>query len=595
MAQSLIEVILIIALGIGAQWLSWRLRLPAILLLIMTGIVVGPIMGILRPQLLFGHLFFPAVSVSVAIILYEGGLSLKFSELKKIQSVVWRLTTFTVFLTWTMIALAAVFFLGFSLNWALLLGAILVVTGPTVIGPLIRSLRLSNRIGSILKWEAMLNDPIGAVLAILVYEAITMGGFHQAASLTILGIIKTILFGSLLGSVGAWLLTISLKRYWIPDYLQSAISLMLALVVFGISNMIQHESGLLAVTLMGLLLANQRTIDVGHIISFKENLRVLLISSLFIVLAAHLELSVIFPIGWREVLFILFIIFFVRPVAILLSTWRVGISGREKTFLAFMAPRGIVAAAVSSVLALELVSAGAYGAERIAGLTFLVVIVTVIFYGLIAPFLARYLGIASPNPQGVIILGAHKWARKIGVAIKQEGFPVLLVDSNPGNVLSAHQDGLNAYCGDFLSDQIIDQLNLDGIGHLLALTPNDSTNSLAALHFLDFFGRSEIFRLPVMQKPGAGDHNLSSRTYGRVLFKSEATYTKLNKLFLEQGSVEKVQVLDSFSLDDFENTYGKEALILFVIENKTTLKIVTADRAPHIHSNSELLILRSKK
>jgi len=340
----LVELVLILVIGVTAQWLAWRLRLPSILLLLVFGFVAGPITGLLNPDKLLGNLLFPWISVSVAIILFEGGLSLKFRELKKTGGVVRNLVLIGVPITWAVTTWSAWTILGLDFKLALLLGAILVVTGPTVIGPLLRHLRPSSRISSILKWEAIINDPLGVILAILVFEAILAGGFQVEPQTLLMGLLKTSVIGIALGVIAALMMVFLLKRYLIPDYLQSAVSLMMAVGVFSLSNQFQAESGLLAVTVMGILIVNQKDIDIQHIIEFKENLRVLLISSLFIILAARLDLIYLTHIEWSSWIFLAILVFVARPLAVLISTLGSGLNWKEKLFLSWMAPRGIIAA-----------------------------------------------------------------------------------------------------------------------------------------------------------------------------------------------------------------------------------------------------------
>ena len=270
----------IIVLGVIAQWLAWRLQLPAILLLLVFGFLAGPGTGLLRPDELFGDLLFPVVSLSVAIILFEGSLSLKFHELRDGGAVVARLTTIGIAVTWLLASTAAHVAVGLSLPIALLLGAILVVTGPTVIIPLLRQVRPVGRVGSVVKWEGIVNDPIGAILAVLVFEAVVASGAGMP-SILIAGVLKALLLGSLLGLLGAALLVAILRYYAVPDSLQNSVATMLVVVVFLVSNAVQSESGLLAVTVMGIALANQRLAAIRHIYEFKENLRVILIAGPF--------------------------------------------------------------------------------------------------------------------------------------------------------------------------------------------------------------------------------------------------------------------------------------------------------------------------
>jgi len=287
----LIGLASIVVIGIAAQWLSWRLRLPAIFLLLLAGFLAGAVTGWIDPDALLGEALFPVVSLSVAIILFEGGLSLDIAELAKIGRVVRNLASIGVVATWGLAAVSAYFLLGFDLRLSVLLGAILVVTGPTVIIPLLRHIQPTAKLGSAIRWEGIVNDPIGAILAVLVFNAIVVGELQGGMSAAAVGVVKALFAGGALGLLGAGLIVVLLKRYWVPDYLQSTVTLAVVLAVFSLADLVLSESGLLAVTVMGSALASQKVVTVRHIIEFKENLRVLLISALFIILAARMPLQ----------------------------------------------------------------------------------------------------------------------------------------------------------------------------------------------------------------------------------------------------------------------------------------------------------------
>ena len=377
--EALIGLASVLLLGVGAQWLAWRLRLPSILLLLVLGFLAGPITGFLHPDEIFGEALFPIVSLSVAIILFEGGLTLRLSELPAVGKPMGLLISVGALITWAVAAVAAHYIVGMTWSLSVLLGAILIVTGPTVIGPLLRQIRPTGNVGTILKWEGILIDPVGAVLAVLVFEAILEGEFGQgqAAGAILGGVVETLLIGVALSFLGAAILIIFLRRYWIPDYLQNSVSLMVALSLFALSNVLHPESGLLTVTLMGVLLANQKWVTVKHIVEFKENLQVLLIGGLFILLSSRLDLQSLLAMGWREFAFLAVLIFIARPLSVFASTMGSNFENRSRIFLSWMAPRGIVAASVASLFAFELSVAGVEGAEQLVSMTFLVIIGTV--------------------------------------------------------------------------------------------------------------------------------------------------------------------------------------------------------------------------
>lgn len=566
----------ILVVGICARWLAWWLRLPAILLLLLGGLAAGPVTGLLAPDALFGSLLLPIVSLSVAIILFEGGLSLRFRDLPHIGRVLRNLVSVGAAVTWVFGTIAAYALAGLDLKLALLLGAILVVTGPTVITPLLRDIRPTGQVGSILRWEGIVIDPIGATLAVLVFEGIVAGEFRQAATLVALGIVKTLAIGGILGFLGARALMLILKPFWAPDFLHNPLALMIVITVFTLANVLQDESGLLAVTVMGVLLANQKTVSIRHIVEFKENLRVLLISSLFILLAARLQLDDLTKLGLGSVAFLALLILVARPAAVALSTLGSELNWRERLFLAWMAPRGIVAAAVSSIFALHLAEAGYVQAERIVPLTFLVIIGTVALYGLTAGPVARWLRIAEANPQGVLIVGAYAWARPIASLLQTAGFRVLLVDTNLANIAAARMAGLPAYHGSILAEHALEEMPLDGIGRLIAWTPNDEVNALAALQGAELFGRAEVYQLPPKDMGNNQAAVMPQHLRGRLLFNKGLTYPILTERFADGAIVKKTPLTKEFDYQAFQAHYGSSAVPLFVIEATGNLLVCAA-------------------
>lgn len=566
----------ITVLGIGAQWLAWRFKFPSILFLLILGFVAGPVTGFLDPNELFGDLLLPVVSLSVAIILFEGGLNLRISELREIGKVVRNLVTVGILVTWILIAFFAYFILQLHLQMSVLLGAILVVTGPTVILPLLRHVRPAGRLSNIIKWEGIVNDPVGAVLGVLVFEAILGGTISEAGGVFFWGIVKTIFLGSLIGVVGAGIMVVVLRRYWVPDFLQESVMLMLVVIVFVLSNKLQAESGLFSVTLMGIVLANQKKIAIQQILQFKENLRVLIISSLFILLAARLKLEVLNQINLNSLLFVAALLLLVRPLIGLLSTMRSALNWRERVFISWMAPRGIVAASVSSIFALRLAETGFPQTEYLVPITFLVIVVTVAVYGLTASPIARWLGVANTNPQGALIIGAHVWAREIASTLQAEGFKVILVDTNRFNEYHARMQGLPTYHGSILSENIMNEIDLVGIGRLLALTPNDEANSLAALHFAELFDSSEVYQL--VPETATEDEEFSPQYLrGRFLFGKGLDFLYLSKRFADGGIMKKTRLSEDFDYEDFQKQYGETAVPMFLITEQKTLRVFSAD------------------
>lgn len=589
--QILIGLVGIIIFGVGAQWLAWRTKLPAILLLLIAGILAGPVTGLLNPDVLMGDLLGPFISISVGIILFEGGLSLRFSELRDIGGAVIKLVSIGVIVNWIISSVFAYFLFGLDTELAILLGAILVVTGPTVIIPLIRQVRPTGQVGAVLKWEGIVIDPIGAMLAVLVFEAIFTSSLGEATSLALANIFKTIFFGALIGLAGAGLIYILLKRYMLPDFLQNPVTFMVVLTVFALSNLFQHESGLLATTVMGIALANQKSARIQHIVEFKENLRVLLLSALFILLAGRVELSeLVSHLNWAALAFVGILILVARPLSVYLSTIGSKLNNKEKIFLSWMAPRGVVAASISALFAIELVQNGYSEAEQLVPIVFIIIISTVAVYGLTAPALARYLGVAKPVPRGFLILGAHEWARKIASLLDRFGFKVLLADSNWSNINKARQKGLDTYYGNLLAEYAIDEINLDGIGKLLAVTPNDEVNSLAVIRFAEIFGTSEVFQLPAVAKAQQKEREVPDKLSGRILFDPGLNFEKFCKAIENGATLETIEQDENPNLSDPDQE-SEGAIPLFILTKSGEAMPVTVDHTPTPSAGDKVILL----
>lgn len=575
-------------LGLLAQWLAWRLRLPAILLLLGFGMLLGLLV---RPDELLVELtgsddpmvgpklLFPIVSLAVAAILFEGGLTLKFSELKSSGAIVVRLVTVGALVTWVLASLAAWLLLGLDPRLAALLGAILVVTGPTVVMPLLRHIRPSRRIASIVKWEGIVIDPVGAVLAVLVFRHLFGQEANGSAVATMENLAKTLASGVLIGAGAALLLAQAVRRYWLPDFLHGAMFLAVALAAFAASNWLQPESGLITVTLMGIVLANRRDIRVNHVLEFKEHLGILLISMLFIVLGSRLQVADLVAVGPKGLVFLALLILVIRPAAVLLSTVRSPLTFQERLFLAFLAPRGIVAASVASVFAFELVAMSNHAdlqAAEIVPLTFFVIVGTVSVYGLLSGPLARRLKLADPDPRGILFAGAEQWVRDIARVLREEGFPILLVDTNYANVAKAKMEGLPADCCSILSEHVRDELDLSGIGRLLAMTLNDEVNTMAVRELVHQFGRANVYQLASRERGSGKRVSIAEHLRGRKLFGEQVYHDAIALRLAAGGVVKKTQLTRSFSYDDFERRHGTNAILLFVIDEERRLLIRTA-------------------
>ena len=587
----LVALALIGFAGVAAQWTAWRLRLPSILLLLVVGLALGPGFEIIEPRALFGSALDPMISLAVAVILFEGGLTLKLKELGENAAVITRLLTVGVVVTWGLATAAAHLVAGVPIETALVLGAILTVTGPTVIGPLLRQIRPRGPAEPIAKWEGIVVDVVGATLAVLVLHAVVegagAGGARHTLSTAALDLGRTALVGTLVGVAGAWILGLALRKHLVPDELESPLSLGFVLLAFAGADSLAHESGLLAVTLMGFILANRSDLSVHHIVEFKENLRVLLISTLFIVLAATVEVDAMLATGWRGVAFVATLILLVRPACVLASTLGTRLPGRERAFLAMLAPRGIVAAAVSSLFAIRLQEVDAPGAELMAPLAFIVIIGTVAFYGLTAGPIARRLGISDPNAQGTLIAGAGPFARELERALRAQAIEVILVDSNRAAVRAASMDGARARRGSILSSSFLEGLQLGGTGRFIGLTANDEVNALAAAHFSSLYGRAAVFQAATAE--GAGDE-IRKDLRGRVLLGDDHSLASLDVQVRRGATIKATNLTEEFTLEDFSAEHGDDSTPIGVMDDGR-LDLFTSDHNPEAGAGTVYLAL----
>lgn len=568
----------IVSLGIAAHWLAWVFRIPAIVLLLVFGFVVGPITGFIKPDEVMGSLLPPFVSLSVAVILFEGGLSLKYKDIKSVSPVLARLLTIGVLVSWLITSVSARLFLGLDWSLSFMMGGILTVTGPTVVIPLLRHIRLSGKTAALLKWEGITIDPVGATLAVLIFEAVRAKEAAISFSGMLIELGQTLAIGCVLGAIAAMVIVFLMKRYWIPDYLEGPFTLMIVFIVFALSNHFQHESGLLTVTVMGIILANQKYVSMSHILEFKENLTLILLSLLFIILSARLTIYDFEKIDFGALLFAMSIIVAARPLSVFLSSIGSSIKLKEKVFLACVAPRGIVAASVASVFALELGKSGYTGTEKIVPVTFFVIMLTVLVYGFSAPIIARRLRLVNPNPQGILMAGCHSWARKIALALKKEGVPVILVDTNMANVSSARMSGLYSHLASVLSSHFIEIEDFGDIRRILCLTSNDELNTLACSRFREFFGSRETYQLPYRED--LRFEAIPFETRGRLLFRRDLTFSKIAEMSDGDPVIRVTKLTSEFDFKTFVSMSDEHTYPAILIRKNGNVEIFTTDESP---------------
>ena len=590
----MLELSGIIILGILAQWVAWRLKIPAILPLILIGLLVGPIASEflsedgtkwIQPIYENGRGLFPGeslfyfVSLAISIILFEGGLTLKLSEIKNVGPVISKLITLGSIVTFFSAAIAAHFI--FKLSWEIsyLFSALIIVTGPTVITPILRNIPLKKDVSAVLKWEGILIDPIGALVAVLVFEFISVEAGGEFTKTAFIEFGKIVLFGSTFGFTFAHALNFAINKNWIPHYLLNVFSLAAVLGVFVLSDNFAHESGLLAVVVMGMVLGNSNSTYLKELLYFKESLSVLLISILFILLAANINFEDLMLIyNWETAILFAIVVFVIRPIGVFLCTYGSSLKLNEKLFISWVGPRGIVAAGIASLFGLKLAKNGIPGAEYITPLVFMIVLGTVLLNATTARFFAKIAGVFLDKSEGILIIGASKFSRLIAEYLKLNDRHVVLVDSNKENIDKAKQIGLEAINTSIYSDTIFDDIELSDVGYLLALTGNSNINVYAIEKFKKQFGENGSFRLVSkkemsdVSKPKEG---LFSQTDDYInIIETTQKYPSINEVELDSKETFKEYMKktnnDINRIPLFLKTYNGELQIISSTKNNNT-------------------------
>ncbi|MFW6092693.1 MAG: cation:proton antiporter [Pseudomonadota bacterium] len=528
--ESLItKLALIGVLGAAAQWVAWRLRMPAIVILLAAGFIAGPVTGVLDPQADFGQLLRPLVALAVALILFEGGLSLNFAEIGETSTAVRRLVTLGAAITFTLGATAAHFIAGLTWPTALILGAILVVTGPTVVIPLLRNARLEPRAAALLRWEAILADPVGALLAVLVFETVLVMNAELGAGELLVKAGGAAVWAVLGGYVLGRALMRAFVQGHVPEYLKAPMVVTAVLGTYAVSDLMLEESGLLTVTVLGMTIGNARNASLAELRRFKELVSILLVSGVFVILTATLDISTLAALAPHDALFLVAVLFVVRPAAVLLSTPFSGVPWRERLLAAWIAPRGVVAVAVSGLFAVTLTTQGIPDGQRLVALTFAVVVVTVVLHGFTLAPLARLLRLGASGPEGVLIVGGSPWTTALAEQLQAMELPVTIIDRNWSHLRDARYQGIDVFYGEILSELATHHLNWSRFGYLIAATDNDAYNALVCTDMGSELGRGNVFEIGRGEDDGEDMHTLAVTLGGAPLLNGIGGYRSLNQ------------------------------------------------------------------
>ncbi len=581
----------IIILGILAQWFAWKIKVPAILPLIIIGLLVGPISTyfthnglkwiepMYKPELHHGlfpeDLLFSFVTLSIGIILFEGGMTLKIKEIKGIGPVIAKMLFWGVIVTFFGGAISVHYI--FGLNWTVsyLFSSLIIVTGPTVIAPILRNISLNRNVATILKWEGILIDPIGALIAIIVFEFVVAGeGGHFLGQHAFKSFAKIVITGLSVGFTAAYFLYYLLKYKLIPDYLINIFTLALVLGVFIASDFLAVESGILSVVVMGMVLTNLKFEGLDHILHFKESLSILLISILFILLAANIDIKDLEYIwNWKVAILFALLILVIRPLMVFISTYKSGLNFNEKLFISWVGPRGIVAAGIASLFGMKLTGV-IPGAELLTPLVFMVVLGTVLINASTAKFIAKWLGVSVEKKDGVLIIGACKASRLIAKYLLDHGKHVVLLDKNKVAVFKAKEMGIEAFEADIFEDDLDEIIELNDIGYILAFTASSDVNNEVLKKYKDKFGESGAYRLITAEEMKQGKTDLEDN-----IFSYNDDFINIVEIARDYPDIHEVEIS---SKEDFMEklktiNHNKSTIPLFLIDSKNNFKVIPAD------------------
>ncbi|MES5265007.1 cation:proton antiporter [Priestia megaterium] len=598
MEPMLIHITLVVGLGVLSQWLAWRFKLPAIVVMSIIGLLTGPILGLIDPKAQFAQLFDPFVSIAVAVILFEGSLNLDMREVRGIEKPVFRIVTLGAMLAWILGSLAAHYIADLSWAVAIVIGGLFIVTGPTVILPLLRQAKLKPKPAAILKWEGIIVDPFGALLAVFSFEIVQFLVLREVSGKTILfffaASIIAVLIGWLLGRGIGWMF----QKGHIPEYLKSPVVFIVVIACFTIADEIKHETGLLAVTAMGITLANMHISSISDMRHFKENISVLLTSTIFIMLTAGLTMKTITEIfHWNIILFVLLMLFIVRPVSIFLSTVGTDLSIKEKILIGWIAPRGIVALTVSSYFAKVLIDEGFKDASILTTLTFALVFATVCAHGFSLSWLAKKLDLSIGEEPGILLVGSNDFTVAFASKLKQLGYPVLVADSSWKRLRVARRAEVDVYHGEVLAEQTEYHLDLTPYEYVIAATELDAYNALVCTAFLQDMGRNNVFQLSIRNQEDSREDvdEIMHTVRGRMLFKKGITWEFLHHKMEHGYTIYNTKITDEYTYETYLEEKSDDSLLLAVSKQGKALNFFAHDQEINVNAGDTVLSLQPLK
>lgn len=579
-------------IGVGAQWLAWRLNLPAIVLMLLAGVIIGPVMGVFDPARDIGPMMAPMISIAVAIILFEGGMTLNFHSLRDAATGVMRLVVIGAPVGWLLSTLALRYGAGLSWEAASVFGGIMIVTGPTVIAPLLRQARLSRRPAALLQWEAIVNDPIGALAAVLAFEVVLVINTATTPAEAVGALVLGVLVASALGLAAGFLLAAAFKRGHVPEYMKVPLLFVALMGVFAVSNAVLHESGLLAVTLMGVVIANAKLPSYEELRRFKEHATVLLVSGVFILLAASLDFAQLGRLDWTAATFVAAVVLVVRPATVALSLIGTGLPWREKVLIALMGPRGVVLVAVAGLFGERLAGLGVEDGSLIGPLAFALVAVTVVLHGFTVKPLARALSLTGGDRPGILLVGGSRFTTGFAKALTTADVPVLLSDPNPGHLRAARKQGMPTFFGDILSEAAERKVEVMSYSVLVAATDNDAYNTLVATDLAPEFGRDNTYQ--VARENEASSRYALPATLGGRTFAGGKTYSELMDLIRAGWGFGQHKIGAEETIEAWRERHP-DAILLARVLPSGEIRMPGADELPRTPEGSVIVFLATKE
>ena len=576
------KIALIGVLGIGAQWLAWKLQRPAIVLMAIAGLVFGPLIGwalgfnlpafitglleLLRldPINDFGDLYRPMIGLAVAIILFEGGMTLRFKDLGDARQAVIRMVIIAGPIAWGLGTCAAHFIVGLPWDISAMVGGLFVVTGPTVIMPLLRQAHLKSRPAAVLKWEGIVNDPLGALFAVGGYEFIRFTMLEGSIYIAFGKLAFAAILGTVVGILSGYGLAWAFRRGHIPEYLKAPVVLAWVLAIYVLANNLADETGLLAVTALGMTMANTKFASMVEMRRFKENIAIILVSGVFVILTATLTPDVLkaFLTEWRVLAFVLAMMLLVRPIAVMFSTLFSGLHWKESLLISIIAPRGVVAVAVAGLFAAELQALGRPEGALFVPLAFALVFATVLFAGFFIGPISKSLDLAAGGGDGVMIVGANPWSLGLAKALKEMHIKVTVADTNWRRLRGARLEGHATFYGEVLSENADFRLDHSAFNHLIAATPNDAYNALVCVEFAPELGRHRVFQVTSADNDEDDADTIAFTSRGRTLSSRGRSFDALTRDWWGGWRFRSTTLSEEYTLEDLYKDRGDDLDII---------------------------------